>query len=215
MIRRRAAWVLRGRGGVCLACALAAGLCGCSNVARQPAVIVHVEAKDLSQQHPLCLQSKNTKPPQAVLVKSQDGWSRFWGQGEEPPVVNFDKEMLLVASASVSSEGPGTLEVWVLKYVPGEAVMEVRVKEVSGGEWPLSAGFSRAYEIVRLPRTDNPVKVMWRRVWGNVDETKELQAVEWVPSGKATGAWGNQGHQGQGGGWGQQGSDWGNQGQRQ
>ncbi len=211
---RRAAWTLRAMGGACLAGALVAGLCGCSNVARQPAVVVHVEAKDLSQQHPLCLQNKNTKPPQAVLVKSQDGWARFWGQGEDPPVVNFDKEMLLVASASVSSEGPGTLEVWVLKYVPGEAVMEGRVKEVSGGEWPLSAGFSRAYEIVRLPRTDNPVKVMWRRVWGNVDETKELQAVEWVPSGQAAEAWGNQSQQGQGG-WGQQGQGWGNQGQRQ
>jgi len=192
-------------------------LTGCRPVPRQPSVVRHVEAKDLSVQHPMCLQSKVDKPPQAIIIRKEADWKTFWGPGEDPPVINFEKDMVFVASASVSSEGPGTLQVWALKFVPDNDVTEVQVKEVTGGEWPLSAGFSRAYEIVKLPQTGNPVMVVWRRVWGNVDETKELQAREWTPQGQGQG-WGQQQGSAQQGWGGQQQSGgqqgWGDQGQQ-
>jgi len=153
---------------------------GCSHFARTPSTVLHVEADNLQARYPECLQSRDLLPPRAFLVRSETAWKKVWGAAE-PPVINFDKSMVFVARGSIGSEGPGTLTVYVLKFVEREDVMEVRVKESLSGEWPLSAGFSRAYDIVKLPRTDKPVKVLWRYMWGSRDQTHELKAVEWTP----------------------------------
>ncbi|MCE5219044.1 hypothetical protein LLH03_18670 [bacterium] len=153
---------------------------GCSHFAQTPPTVLHVEADNLDAKYPECLQSREAEPPKAFLVKSEAAWKKVWGAAE-PPVINFDKSMIFVAHGSIGSEGPGTLTVYVLKFVEREDVMEVRVKESLSGEWPLSSGFSRAYEIVKLPRTDKPVKVLWRYLWGSRDQTHELKASEWTP----------------------------------
>lgn len=160
---------------------------GCSNIARTPETIRNVKHDQFGEQHPLCFQDRNCKAPKAFLVKSEAAWTTLWGPGETPPVVNFEREMVFIAFTSLSSEGPGTMEVWVQKFVAKEDVIEVRVREVVSGSWPLSAAYSRAYHMVRLPKSDLPVKVTWRYLWGNRDETKELRAEEWLPGAPATG----------------------------
>ena len=178
-------------GAVLGACGLLGCLAGCAKLWRTPPNVGHVVAADLSPQHPACLQIKATNPPKAFLVTDEAGWKQFWGPGEEPPVVNFEKSMVLVAFGSMGSEGPGTLEVWVLKYREIEDVMAVTVKEHITGEWPLSVGYSRAYDMVTLPRTDKPVKVLWRYMWGKRDENTEVRARRWLPGtqGRPTGDW--------------------------
>ena len=172
----------RGR-GLALAPAFAAAvmLAGCASLPRSPTVIRHVAASDLGHQHPACLQARTCKAPKAFLVRNEDDWTKVWGPGEDPPVINFERDMVLAAYCSISSEGPGRMDVWVLKYREVEDVLEVRVKQSMGGAWPLSAAYSRAYELVKLPQTDKPVKVLWQYVWGTRDEETELQAREWTP----------------------------------
>ncbi len=165
---------------------LLGGVGGCAAVPKSPTVIRHVAAADLSQPHPACLQARTARAPKAFVVKDEQSWKQVWGQGEDPPVVNFETQMVFGAFTSLSSEGPGTMEVWVLKYREAEDVLEVRVKERVSGSYPLSAGYSRAYEFVKLPRSDKPIKVLWRYQWGERDEESELQAHEWAPEAVAT-----------------------------
>jgi hypothetical protein len=172
---------------------------------RTPDSVRHVPASDLKSQHPACFQQPNGKPPKAFLIKSEAALKQVWGPGEDAPVVNFEKNILFVAFTSLSSEGPGTLEVWALQYRELEDVMEVKVKEDVGGSWPLSTGFSRAYDIVKLPRTSKPVRVSWKYQWGAQNQDKELKAEEWVPQAgdsSSGGTWSGQGGSGSsGGGW--------------
>lgn len=170
-----------------LSAALMVVLAGCSNVPLTPETIRNVTAAQLSEQHPVCLQDRNIRPPKAFVVKSENAWIALWGAGESPPKVDFEKNMVFVACTSLSSDGPGTMEVWVQKYLSTEETFEVRVREVIAGAWPLSLAYSRAYHMVKLPRTDLPVKVLWRHLWGNRDETRELDAQEWVPPAPTTG----------------------------
>jgi hypothetical protein len=165
---------------------------GCSQIPRTPPNIRHVTAAELGVQHPACLQTRATSPPKAFLVRSDANWKKLWGPGEDPPVINFEKSMVFVAASSLGSDGPGTLEIWVLKFRETDELVEVQVKEDVTGEWSLSAGWSRAYEIVKLPRSAKPVKVTWRYVWGSRDEQRELRAVEWAPRAggqPSTGGW--------------------------
>lgn len=167
-------------GALALAAA-AVMLAGCSAVPRAPTVIRHVAATDIGDQHPTCFQSRTCRAPQAFLVRNEADWQKVWGAGQDPPVINFDRDMVFAAYCSINSEGPGNMEVWVLRYRELEDVLEVRVKQVMSGAWPLSAAYSRAYELVKLPQTDKPVKVLWQYVWGTRDEQTELQAREWTP----------------------------------
>lgn len=172
----------RGR-GLALAPAIAAALmlAGCGSVPRAPTVIRHVAASDIGPQHPTCFQARTCRAPKAFLVTNEADWRKVWGPGEDPPVINFEKDMVFAAYCSIGSEGPGNMDVWVLKYRDLEDVLEVRVKQLMSGAWPLSAAYSRAYELVKLPQTDKPVKVLWQYVWGTRDEQSELQAREWTP----------------------------------
>jgi len=157
-----------------------AAVSGCT-VGRTPETIRQVENDDFSPQHPACFKTKGANVPKAFLVKNQQAWATLWGQGEEPPVINFDKAMVFVAFASIGSEGPGSMSVWVLKYYNTKDILEVRVRESLSGTWPLSSAYSRAYHIVSLPKADKPVKVVWRRLWGKRDETTEIEATQWTP----------------------------------
>lgn len=171
---------------------------GCSKIPQTPPTIRHVAATDLTEQHPVCFQARTCKAPRAFVIKTEADWKKVWGPGEDPPVINFDKSMVLCAFASISSEGPGSMEVWVLKFRQTEDVVEAQVKQTVTGSWPLSAGYSRAYEFVKLPKSDKPVKVLWRYMWGSRDEETELQAREWTPaetSGAGAARWQTQGMQ--------------------
>ncbi len=173
-------------------------LSGCAQVLKTPTTLRNVTAADLGEQHPFCLQSKGHSAPKAFIIKNETNWKAFWGAGEEPPVVNFEQSMVFVAQTSLSSDGPGTMEIWVQKHRETEQVVETRVLESVGGSWPLSTAYSRAYHIVTLPTSTKPVKVTWRYLWGTRDETRELQAKEWTPtrSQGGQGGWPNQSSQG-------------------
>jgi hypothetical protein len=158
---------------------VAAGGC---KFALQPPSLKHVSAKDMDEKAPAVLQDMTSHPPRAFLVKSQDAWQQLWGSATAPKV-DFKKNMVFVAFDSINSGGPGTMEIWALKYVQDESGLEVRVKESLSGEWTIGAGYSRAYDMVALPQTDKPVKVKWKYEWGAREETRELDAAEWTPAG--------------------------------
>lgn len=157
-----------------------AAMSGCK-VALQPPNLKHVAAKDVDEKAPAVFQDMTVHPPRAFVVKSQEDWKRLWGSAQAPKV-DFNKNMVFVAFDSINSGGPGTMDIWVLKYTLDEQGMEVRVKESLSGEWTIGAGYSRAYDMVVLPRTDKPVKVQWRYEWGTREETRALDAQEWAPS---------------------------------
>jgi hypothetical protein len=166
---------------VLLTVLLATMVVGGCKVALQPSNIQHVPASDVDQKAPAALQDMTVHPPRAFLVKSEEDWKRLWGSAQAPKV-NFQKNMVFVAFDSINSGGPGTMEIWVLKYLEEDAQMLVRVKESLSGEWTIGAGYSRAYDVVALPRTDKPVKVQWEYEWGTRKETRELDAEEWAPA---------------------------------
>lgn len=181
---------------VATVCAAVVMSAGCSQMARRPETIVNVTSADLSRQHPACFEEKGQAAPKAFLVRGDAEWRQVWGQGEDPPVVNFEKSMVLCAYTSLSSEGPGTIEVWVQKFRETDELVEVQVREVINGSFPLSAAFSRAYHFVKLPRSDKPVKVQWQFLWGTRDETRQIEAKDWAPQAASLG--GQPGASGQG-----------------
>jgi hypothetical protein len=165
-----------------LAVLLATIAVGGCKVALQPSNIVHVAAKDMDEKAPAALQDMTVHPPRAFLVKSQENWNQLWGSGTAP-TVDFKKNMVFVAFDSINSGGPGTMDIWALKYVENEDGLEVRVKESLSGEWTIGAGYSRAYDMVALPQTDKSVKVKWQYEWGSREENRDLEAAEWTPAG--------------------------------
>lgn len=148
---------------------------------RTPDNIRHVTAADAAQEHPPSLQIKTARPPQAFIITDEATWRQFWGEGEEPPPVDFKRDMVFVACCSLASEGPGTMEVWALKWRQTQDALEVRVKQTTSGEWPQGVGYSRAYDIVRLPQTTKPVRVQWHSVWGTRNDRKAMEAQPWTP----------------------------------
>lgn len=162
---------------------------GCSKLWLTPASVKHVTAGDFSAKAPAIFQERNSEIPKAFVVTSEQNLKAFWGEGEPLPKIDFTKESFLVVFTSVSSEGPGSLEIWVLKCRETEDGVEARVKESLAGAWPISAGWSRAYDIVRIPKSTQPVKVHWEYMWGERDDMRELQAEEWVPTGGGQSGW--------------------------
>ena len=165
-------------------------LAGCYRTANS---VRHVTAADLKIKHPACFQQPGTGIPKAFIVKNDAALKQLWGPGEDPPVVNFQNNMVLVAFDSLTSDGPGTLEIWVQKYEEGEDVLNVQVREDVAGAWPVSTSFARAYDIVEIPHSSKPIKIQWHYTWGTRDETREVRADEWVPTESTTnGAGGGQ-----------------------
>jgi PrcB C-terminal len=104
--------------------------------------------------------SSRLQKPTGLAVKSKARWRTLWralGAGGKLPPVDFSRHMLLVASQGRQPSGGHQLRIASVGD-PGDALV-VDVTEVSPGPGCVTTGgITSPYHVVRVPRSDKPVR---------------------------------------------------------
>jgi hypothetical protein len=110
-----------------------------------------------------------------LVVKTADEWSRLWtrivsNHGPTPPTpaIDFSKEMLLVAAMGTRATGGYSIEIEAVDRDSSGITASVRSRS-PGKSCGTTSALTAPVAIVRVPRSDKPVRFVEENILTNCD----------------------------------------------